>query len=108
MPKPVAAPQPSTKIRFRTLVILATTTAVLLWLAFAFGRYFSALVFVALVPFLLLVRLPTKLRPLYAAAYIGGFVFFLLGLYWLGYSAPEWWQSCLMVLALAGYCAAYF
>jgi apolipoprotein N-acyltransferase len=109
MPKPsppsAAAPP---MIRFRTLVVLATASAVLLWLAFAVGGVLSPLVFIALVPLMLLVRLPAKLRPLYSAAYFGGFVFFVLGLWWLGYAPPEWWQSVLMVLALAGYCALYF
>jgi apolipoprotein N-acyltransferase len=108
MPKPVAAPPPPSPIRLRTLVILASTTALLLWLAFAAGRYFSGLVFVALVPLMLLVRLPAKLRSLYAASYIGGLLFFLLGLYWLGYAPPHWAQSVLMVASLAGYCALYF
>src|SRR3954466_3665959 len=108
MPKPTVQSVATPSIRFRTLVALSTTTSILLWLAFAVGGILSTLSFIALVPFMLLVRLPAKLRPLYSAAYIGGFVFFALGLYWLGYAAPEWWQSLLMILALAGYCAFYF
>jgi len=88
--------------------MLSTTSAILLWLSFAVGGILSTLTFIALVPLMLLVRLPTRLRPLYTSAYIGGFVFYTLGLYWLGYSAPEWWQSALMIVALAGYCAIYF
>jgi apolipoprotein N-acyltransferase len=109
MPKPTPPPAvAATTIRFRTLATLSCTSAVLLWLAFAVGGILSALAFVALAPLMLLVRLPAKLRPLYSAAYLGGFVFYLLGVYWLGYAAPEWWQAALMVLALAGYCAIYF
>ena len=37
MPKPSPPPAASPSIRFRTLVVLATTSAVLLWLAFAVG-----------------------------------------------------------------------
>jgi apolipoprotein N-acyltransferase len=108
MPKPSqAAAVAMAPIKFRTLAMLASTTALMLWLAFGV-RFFSGLVFVALVPLLLLVRLPAKLRPLYLASYVGGLLFFLLGLYWLGYSAPEGWQAVLMVLSLAGYCAIYF
>src|SRR4051812_46867978 len=109
MPTPPPPPlTPTTPIRFRTLLALATTSAFLLWLAFAVGGLLSALAFVALVPLMLLARLPAKVRPLYTAAYLGGFAFYALGLYWLGYAAPEWWQALLMVVALAGYCALYF
>src|SRR5579883_2001081 len=65
-------------LRVKPIVFLpAVASGVLLWTTF-FPLNLGPLAFVALVPWLTLVRAPVTNRQRYLAAYLGGVVFFLL------------------------------
>lgn len=65
----------------------AVASGVLLWAAF-FPLDLGPLAFVALAPWLTLVRAPVTRRRRYLAAYVGGFAFFLPALQWLRVAHP--------------------
>ncbi len=77
----------------------ALLTGPLLWAAF-FPLDLGPLAFVALVPWLTLVRAPTTRRRRYLFAYLGGLAFFLLALQWIRVAHPMMYGSWL-ALALA-------
>lgn len=70
----------------------ALLTAPLLWAAF-FPLDLGPLGFVALVPWLTLVRAPASTWRRYLAAYLGGFVFFAAALKWLPVAHPMMYFS---------------
>lgn len=72
----------------------AILTGVLLWTAF-FPLDLGALGFVALVPWLMLVRAPVSRRRRYLAAYTGGFVFTVLATNWVRVAHPMMYLSWL-------------
>ena len=70
----------------------AVASAVLLWAAF-FPLNLGALGFVALVPWLTLVRAPVSNRRRYFAAYVGGVAFFALSTQWVRVAHPMMYMS---------------
>ena len=70
----------------------SVVSAVLLWAAF-FPLDLGALGFVALVPWLSLVRADVSRRRRYAAAYLGGFVFSALATEWVRVAHPMMYAS---------------
>jgi apolipoprotein N-acyltransferase len=79
-------------------------TAALLWASFT-PVDFGPLAFVALVPLLLLVRIPERTRWMYAAIYAGGLAFFLPVLQWMRLGDPAMYLAW---GALSVYAALYF
>jgi apolipoprotein N-acyltransferase len=65
----------------------AILSGLLLWAAF-FPLDLGALAYVALVPWLTLVRAPSRGWRLYLAGYLGGFVFFLVAVQWIRVAHP--------------------
>ncbi|MEX0717654.1 MAG: apolipoprotein N-acyltransferase [Planctomycetaceae bacterium] len=84
--------------------IVSGATAALLWASFT-PLDWGPLAWVALVPLILLIRLPRPTRSMYRAVLAGGFLFNLMSLQWmrLGHAAmyPAW-------VATAAYMALYF
>jgi apolipoprotein N-acyltransferase len=81
---------------------LAAISGVLLWAAF-FPLDLGPLGFVALVPWLMLVRAPVTRRRRYGAAYFGAFVFFALATNWVRVADPMMyfsWAGLSLVLPL--------
>ena len=72
----------------------AVASGVLLWAAF-FPLNLGALGFVALVPWLALVRAPVSNRRRYFAAYVGGVTFFALATNWVRVAHPMMYLSWL-------------
>jgi apolipoprotein N-acyltransferase len=72
----------------------AICSGVLLWAAF-FPLDLGPLAFVALVPWLTLVRAPVSNRRRYFAAYVGGFTFFALATQWVRVAHPMMYLSWL-------------
>jgi apolipoprotein N-acyltransferase len=70
----------------------AALSGVLLWAAF-FPLDLGALGFIALVPWLTLVRAPVSRRRRYCAAYLGGFVFSALATQWVRVAHPMMYIS---------------
>src|SRR5687767_9350644 len=70
----------------------AILSGLLLWAAF-FPLDLGPLAFVALVPWLTLVRSPVTGRRLYFAGYVGGLAFFLPALQWLRVAHPMMYLS---------------
>ncbi len=83
------------------LMGLSITSGLLLWLSF----FFPFLAWIAVVPLSLLIRLPGNRRWIYLSAWVGGFIFFLLGTYWVSYCAPWVWIGWLL---LSAYLGCYF
>jgi len=82
----------------------AILSGLLLWAAF-FPFNLGPLAFVALVPWLTLVRAPVTSRRRYIAAYTGGFVFFLLSTNWVRVAHPMMYLSW---VALAFICPLFW
>ncbi len=75
-------------LRVKPRVFLpAIASGVLLWMAF-FPLDLGAIGFVALIPWLTLVRAPVSNRRRYFAAYVGGVVFFALAAKWIRVAHP--------------------
>jgi apolipoprotein N-acyltransferase len=83
------------------LVILPMISGFLLWASF----FAPTLAWVALIPLSLLIRLPGPRGWVYTGAWVGGFLFFALGTYWVSYCAPWVWVGWLL---LSAYLACYF
>ena len=83
----------------------AILSGVLLWLAF-FPFDFGPVAFVALAPFLTLVR-AEQVNPwrLYFAAYLGGLTFFLIALNWIRVAHP---MMAMAWIGLSILCAGYW
>ena len=96
---------PRAKARF--VFGLAIASGLLLYAAFTIP-WLSWLLFFALAPFALLVRLRARLVVLYSAALAGGLAFYFPGLFWIGLCAPAEWQAWLARTLLSTYCALYF
>lgn len=79
-------------------------TALLLYLSY-FPVAWGWLGWVALVPWLALVRLPGRPRRLYLATYLGALAFFVPVLQWARVADPRMYATW---LALSFYCAGYF
>ena len=86
------------------MFIPAILSGVLLWASF-FPLNLGPLAFIALVPWLTLVRAPGSNRRRYLAAYLGGFVFFLASLQWIRVAHPMMYLSW---IGLALYCPLYW
>ncbi|MCA9068518.1 MAG: apolipoprotein N-acyltransferase [Planctomycetaceae bacterium] len=76
----------------------------LLWASFA-PLDFGPLAWVALVPLLLLIRIPERTNWMYVATYGGGLTFFVPVLQWMRLGDPAMYVAW---CALALYCAMYF
>ena len=74
------------------LLVPALVTGPLLWAAF-FPLNLGPIAFVALVPWLLLVRAPAAGKRLYFAGYLGGVAFFLPALQWVRVAHPMMYLS---------------
>jgi apolipoprotein N-acyltransferase len=86
----------------RRVVLLAAASGVLLWAAF-FPLDLGLLGFVALVPWLALVRADVSRRQRYLAAYLGGFIFSTLATQWVRVAHPMMyasWAALSLVLPL--------
>lgn len=83
---------------------VSLATGVLMWASFA-PLDFGPLAWVALVPLLLLVRLPERTSWMYVAAYGGGLAFFVPALQWMRLGDPAMYAAW---GALSLYCAMYF
>jgi apolipoprotein N-acyltransferase len=81
----------------------ALATGGLLWLCY-FPAAWGWLAWVALVPFLVLVRLPRR-RFLYLSAYAGGLVFYGPAMQWMRIADPRMYATW---IALTLYCSLYF
>ncbi len=105
LPHPTPVPFPVERaLPSLLLLVAALPSALLLYLAF-FPVAWGFLGWVALVPFLLLVRGGTANVARYATAYVVGLLFYLPVLQWISVADPR------MVWAwfgLTGYCALYF
>ena len=88
----------------RGALLLSLMTAIPLWAAFT-PLDLGPLAWVALVPLVMLVRMPQPSRRMYPVVYLGGLVFWLVTLQWMRlgdvWMYPAW-------LALAAYVALYF
>ena len=108
---PASMPQPATKTApapaargTRLLVGAALLSGGLLWLSFyplSLGYIFG---WVALVPFLLLVRAQAKPKVLYLCAWLTGLAFFVPTLQWMHVAD---WRMYFTWIALAVYCSLY-
>ncbi|MCI0700978.1 MAG: apolipoprotein N-acyltransferase [Planctomycetia bacterium] len=78
----------------------AIVSGVLLWLAY-FPLNLGPLAFIALAPWLTLVRAPVSNKRRYFAAYVGGFVFFALATQWVRVAHPMMYLSWLGFSVLA-------
>jgi len=87
------------------LFLAAALSGVLLWTAF-FPLDLGPVSCIALAPFLLLVRAEATRRKRYAAAYLGGFVFFALAVNWVQVAHPM--MRLFTWPAGALYCACYW
>lgn len=83
---------------------LLLSTAVLLWCSFT-PLDLGPLAWLALVPLLMLVRVPQRTWWLYRQAYLVGFVYWLLTLQWMRLGDPSMY---LALTALAAYLACYW
>lgn len=83
------------------LVALPLASGLLLWASF----FVPILVWLAIVPLSLLIRLEGNRRWTYLGAWLGGLAFYLPGTYWISYCAPWVWIGWLL---LSGYLAVYF
>jgi apolipoprotein N-acyltransferase len=86
----------------RRLFLPAILTGVLLWTAF-FPLDLGPIAFVALVPWLTLVRAPGSGRRVYLAGYLGGLTFYAIALKWLPVAHPMMylsWAGLALVLPL--------
>lgn len=84
------------------VMVLAAASGVLLWAAF-FPLDLGLLGFVALVPWLALVRADVSRRQRYLAAYLGGFIFSTLATQWVRVAHPMMyasWAALSLVLPL--------
>ncbi|MCX7700913.1 MAG: apolipoprotein N-acyltransferase [Gemmataceae bacterium] len=88
---------------FVGVLFRALLGGILLWLAF-FPANQGWLAWFALVPWLSLVRSDARPRHLYAAAFLGGYLHFVLALKWMRVAHP---MMAAAWLALALYCALY-
>ena len=83
---------------------LSSVTAILLWSAFT-PLDFGPLAWLALVPIIVLIRLPHSPRWMYSALYLTGLINMLATLQWMRLGDPTMYIA---LAALAAYCAAYF
>jgi apolipoprotein N-acyltransferase len=106
------SPQPSSQgslrsafFHFLPCLVPALASALLLWLCY-FPVAWGWLGWVALVPFLCLVRSEARARYLYPSAYLGGLLFFFPVLSWI--KATENWGMYAAWALLAVYLSFYF
>lgn len=110
-PRPITRVQPQTlsfrspfkKTGYRTL-LLALTTSGLLWLCY-FPVAWGWLSWVALVPFLCLVRSPGRPWVIFQDARAAGLYFFLPAIQWMSVADPRMYATW---IGLAFYCSLYF
>lgn len=93
--------RPRSRVSRPLLVALPIASGLLLWASF----FLPILVWVAIVPLSLLIRLEGKRAWIYFGAWLGGLAFYLLGTYWVSYCAPWVWIGWLL---LSSYLAVYF
>ena len=91
------------RIGSRGAWIVNGLTAALLWASFM-PLDFSPLAFLAIVPLLLLVRIPQRTRWMYTATACGGMVWMIASLQWMRYGDPTMYPAW---LALGAYCGLY-
>ncbi len=81
----------------------ALTSAVGLWCAFPPANW-GWLAWVALAPLLLLIQSPRSRLSIYLSAWAGGFLFWLLSIYWVSLTDSEAWLAwVVMALALSAW-----
>jgi apolipoprotein N-acyltransferase len=97
LPEPLA-PRPA------RLYAAAAASSVLLWASF-FPFAVGFLAWVALVPWLTLVRAEASRRHRYLAAWLGGLIFFVAALQWVRVAHPMMYFAW---IGLAIYCSLYF
>lgn len=79
--------------------VLAVGSALALWMSFPPVEA-GYLAWVALVPFWLLIRGRRRARTLYASAYLGGLVFWLLAVQWVRLTDPSAWLAWVVMAAV--------
>lgn len=84
--------------------LLSLATGILLLMSFP-PLDWGPLAWVAIVPLVLLVRIPTRTKWMYRAVYAGGFTFTLIALQWMRLASAPMYAAW---LALAVYVAMYF
>ncbi len=84
--------------------VLSLLTAGMLWASFP-PLDFGPLAWVALVPILLLVRIPQRTRWMYLALYVGGLAFAVPAIQWMRLGDPAMYLAW---LALSAHVAMYF
>lgn len=92
------------RARSRGAWFVSLLTAGLLWASFT-PLDFGPLAWIALVPLLLLVRIPERTRLMYFALYMGGLAFFVPTLQWMRLGDPSMYIAW---TALSLYLAMYF
>lgn len=92
---------PAARIGWKLPVFASIASGFMLWASF----WLPALVWIAIVPFGLSIRLEAKRLYLYLGAWLGGLTFFLPGVYWLSFCDPQAWLGWLL---LATYLSLYF
>jgi apolipoprotein N-acyltransferase len=98
------APEQLARPRTARLYAAAAASSVLLWASF-FPLSFGFLGWVALVPWLTLVRADGLRRHRYLAAWLGGLIFFVAALQWVRVAHPMMYFAW---IGLAIYCSLYF
>jgi apolipoprotein N-acyltransferase len=104
-PQPsVAVAPPARPPLGQRAVLLALTTAGLLWLCY-FPVDCGWLIWIALVPLLALVRSCTRPRRMYFSAWLGGLAFYLPAIQWMRVADPRMYATW---IGLSLYCSLYF
>jgi apolipoprotein N-acyltransferase len=88
----------------RRLLLLALTTAVLLWLCY-FPVACGWFIWIALVPLLALIRSSARPLLIYFSAWLGSLIFYLAAMQWMRVADPRMYATW---IGLAFYCSVYF
>jgi apolipoprotein N-acyltransferase len=103
-PRPIESAQPSDAVRKPRILVPVLLTAALLWASY-FPLNLGWLGWVAMIPFLVLVRLPGPPRLLYGGSFLAGLLFFVASLQWMRVADYRMYATWIG-LSLA--CAAFF
>jgi apolipoprotein N-acyltransferase len=86
------------------LLLLSFVTSGLLWMCY-FPLAWGWLAWIALIPFLALVRVPPRTRGLYLGSWISGLLMYLASMQWMRVADPRMYATW---IGLALYCSLYF